>query len=96
MNQHILTRYSVLINHQLISQEKLLEYLVTVDSMFKVLLGSDLSNYSDATMYNYLWQISDIIQQAKDLNEVLIDAIMEIISLKDFPTCSCVDTTIVH
>lgn len=83
MNQDILKEYLSLINHQIFSQEKLLEYLLKADSLFKVILDSDLSHYSHSTLYHYLWVLNDITHQARDLNETLLNTLIKLRLLID-------------
>lgn len=63
-----------------ISQEELLEYHQKAESMFKVLLESNLSDYSYSALHHYLWGINDIISRAKNLNESLLNVLLKRIS----------------
>ena len=85
MNQNSLTEYLSFINHQIISQEELLEYHLKASSMLKVLLESNLPSYSYSTIHHYLWGINDIISRAKSLNESLLSVLMKIVSLMEPP-----------
>lgn len=76
MSQNILADYSLLINHQIDAQEVLLGYHLKVEAMLEVLLGSHLPSYSKITIHHYLWAVSDIIEQAKNLNEQLLRVLM--------------------
>ncbi len=76
MSQNILTEYLVFLNHQIASQEILLEYHLKAEAMLKMVLNSNLPSYSVSTIYHYLWSLSDIITQAKTLNEVLLNTLV--------------------
>jgi hypothetical protein len=81
MSQNSVTEYLSFLNHQIISQEALLEYHLKAGAMLKVLLESNLHQYSYVTIHYYLDGLSDIISQAKDLNESLLNALIKIASL---------------
>jgi len=80
MNSNALLEYLSFINYQIVSQETLLEYHLKADALLNVLLGSNLPNYSYATIYHYLWQMDDTINQAKKLNENLLNELIKIVS----------------
>ena len=66
----MLTQLSSLINHQVDSHETLATYLSKIDSMLHVAMGSDGFLASSAAIpYDYLWVLSDIVEQAKTFNE---------------------------
>lgn len=94
MSQNILAEYLSFINHQIISQEKLLEHHLKASSMLKVLLESNLSDYSYSTLHHYLWGINDIIGRAKHMNESVLSVLMKIVSLIEPPNGS--SSTSVH
>ncbi len=94
MNPSILTEYLMFINHQIISQEKLLEYHLQADSLLKVLLASNLSSHSYLTIHNYLWVLSDIIHEVKDLNEGLLNTLIKVMSLMEPPKGSSGNTSL--
>ena len=81
MNQSTLSEYLMFINHQIISQEKLLEYHQKAHSILEVLLTANLNSYSALTLHSCLWEISDIIGQAKELNESLLNTLLKIVKL---------------
>lgn len=85
MHPNILSEYFLFINHQIISQEKLLECHLKADSLLKVILESDLSNHSHLTIHNYLWAVNDFVDQAKTLNESLLNILLNIINRSKQP-----------
>jgi hypothetical protein len=85
MSQNSVTEYYLFINEQIITQEKMLEYHLKADSMLKVLLESNLSRYSYATIHHCLWGIQDNINRAKILNESLLQTLLKIATLMEPP-----------
>ncbi len=85
MNQNSLSEYYSFINDQIIFQEKLLEYLLQAESLFKVLLESNLSRYSYSVLHNYLDSISDTIIRARYLNEAVLNKLLKIAALMEPP-----------
>jgi len=81
MNQNILPDYLPWINQQIASQESLLEYLFKAEAMVNVILGSNFPTFSAVTLHDYLWGLSDIVEQAKFLNEGLLDALIKVAAL---------------
>jgi hypothetical protein len=81
MNQNSLSEYEMFINHQILWQEKLLEYHQKAHSILEVLLASNLTRYSALTLHSCLWQISDTLAQAKAINESLLDTLLKILKL---------------
>ncbi len=77
MNQNSVTDYLLLMNNNIIAQETLLEYHLKAEALLRVLLSSKLSSYSLATLHHYLWNLSDVIVKAKDLNELLLDTLVK-------------------
>lgn len=96
MRQNSLTEYLSFINHQVICQEELLECHLKVNAMLKVLLESNLTNYSHSTIHHYLWGISDIINQANNLNESMLAVLMKIVSLMEPSSGSSSSSTDIH
>lgn len=78
MNTNSLLDYLPWINQQTASQEALLEYLFKAEAMLTVILLSDPANYSRVTLYDYLWGLSDLIEQARVLNEDLLNALLKV------------------
>ena len=81
MNQNILPDYLPWINQQISSQETLLEYIFKAEAMLNVILGSNFPDLSVVTLHDYLWGLSDIVEQAKFLNEGLLDALIKVAAL---------------
>jgi len=64
-------------NNHITAQEMLLEYHLKAEALLRVLLDSKLSSYSLATLYQYLWNLSDVIVKAKELNELLLNTLVK-------------------
>jgi len=75
MSKYSLADPFMFINHQITTQEKLLQYHLKADSLLKVLIESNLSHHSRSTMSYYLWGVRDIIHQAHTLNESLLNTL---------------------
>jgi len=69
-------------------QEKLLEYHLKADSLLKTLIEFNLLRHSRSTMAYYLWGVRDIIHQAHNLNESLLNTLMRMAILLDHPQTS--------
>jgi len=63
------------------NQETLLEYIFKAEAMLNVILGSNFPDFSAVTLHDYLWGLSDIVEQAKFLNEGLLDALIKVAAL---------------
>ena len=85
MHQNSLTEYLVFINSQIISQEKLLEHHHKAEALLEVLLASSFTEHSALILHSYFWALSDIIHQAKDLNEDLLNTFVQIAALLESP-----------
>jgi len=85
MNQKSLTEYYLFINEQIIFQERMLEYHLQAESLFKVLLESNLSRYSYSVLHNYLSSINDSINRARYLNETVLNQLIRIVALMEPP-----------
>lgn len=79
MNQEMVSDYESLLNHQVASQEVLLEYHAKAKALLKVLLGSNLPSYSASTLHDYLSVLDDIVSRAKQFNETLLDVAIKLI-----------------
>ncbi|MBA2654863.1 MAG: hypothetical protein H0U71_07345 [Gammaproteobacteria bacterium] len=64
---------SILKNYKKISnsdvQEQLSECLIKADALTNVALSTNFIELSPLTIYSYLWLLSDLIGQARNLNE---------------------------
>ena len=66
----MLTQLSSLINHQVDSHEILATYLSKVDTLLQVAMKNDgFLGYPAVIPYDYLWVLSDIVEEAKAFNE---------------------------
>ena len=58
-----------IINQQMKSRECLREYLSKATALMHVALENDLLRYLELVAYFYLWMLSDLLDQARELNE---------------------------
>ena len=63
------------------AQVKLLENINTclskAEALAQVALGDDFLAYPEVSIYNFLWALSDIIEQAKSLNEKSLNILLK-------------------
>jgi len=85
MSKQSLADSFMFINHQITTQEKLLQYHLKADSLLKILIESNLSHHSRSTMSYYLWGVRDAIHQAQALNESLLNTLTKIMVLMEPP-----------
>lgn len=85
MNEEMLSNYESLLNHQVASQEVLLEYHVKAKAMLKVLLGANLHGYSISMVHDYLTVLDDVISRAQRFNEKLLDISIKLIVSEESP-----------
>ncbi len=76
MADNSLTQLLTLINDQVDSHETLSEYLSKAEALAQVALGDDFFDHPDLTVHYYLWTLSDLLSQARILNEHLINVLM--------------------
>ena len=81
MAEHSITQLLSLINRQLDSQETLNTYLSKAEAVMQVAMSDDFLSYPRATTYYYLWAVSDIVEQAKKLNEESLGLLLKNVSL---------------
>jgi len=62
--------------HQLASQEVLLEYHAKVEAMLEMILAKDLVDYPQEKLHDYLWVVSDLVGKARKLNGELLDMLV--------------------
>lgn len=71
-----ITQLSSLINQEVNSREVLKEYLSKAESLAHIALNGDFLTHSKTILYFYFWVLSDIIEQAKILNERSLDTLL--------------------
>ncbi len=74
MAEQSLTYLISLINQQADEQENLSEYLAKADALAQVAVTTEFLELSEFVVHNYLWVLSDIISQARELNERLLNS----------------------
>lgn len=77
MTHPSINELSAFINQQIQSIEALSEQLLKAEALTHVTLGEDFLEFSDATIHHYLWVISDILRQARNINECALDALLK-------------------
>jgi hypothetical protein len=70
-----LNEFSSFVNQQMLSVEDTNEHLSKASALMEVALRYDFSEFSEKTIHNYLWALSDVIQHAyscsaRSLNDV--------------------------
>lgn len=94
MNPNILTDFQRIIHTQITLQEALLGHHCKASAMLEVLLASSLTDHSTVTLYDFLWGLSDMICQAKTLNEELLNILLKAVALMEPPRGASGNTTI--
>ena len=77
MAHHSLNEFSALINQQVEFQEILHEYLSKAEALSSVSLGENFLNYPLVTIHSYLWELSDLIEKIKQINEQSLNALLK-------------------
>jgi hypothetical protein len=77
MAQNSLTDLVALINQQANSQEILAECLSKVQALIHVALDDNFLDYENFIINDYLWALSDFIEQAKLLSEESLEALLK-------------------
>ncbi len=76
MAQNSLTDLMALINNQICSQETLVECLSKAQALIYVAIGNEFLDHEPCTIHDYLWALSDFIEQARSLSEHVRDALL--------------------
>lgn len=66
-----------LINQQIEFQENINEQLYKAEALTQVALGDNFLDSSKVIAHYYLWILSDIIEQAKIINEKALDVLLK-------------------
>jgi hypothetical protein len=85
MTKSTVPDYAALINHQIIIQEKMLEHHSKGEAMLKMLLDGNLSLYSAFMIHTYIDVLDDHLNEAKRLNEELLNFLLRIARAFDPP-----------
>lgn len=78
MSQNILTECALFINNQIILQERLFDYHQKAYSTLDKLFTTNLKGYSAPLLHLYIWEVKDIIAQAKELNLSMLNTLQSI------------------
>jgi len=78
MDTSKLSDYLALMKYQLDAQQMLLEYHLKIEAMIEMLLFKDVIDCPRLILHQYLCAISDLIRDAKTLNEELLDRLIKI------------------
>jgi hypothetical protein len=76
MAENSLTDFIDLINQQIDSQEKIIEYLSKAQVLVRVSLGEDFLNFEKSTLNEYLSIVEDLINLAKTGSEKAFDFLL--------------------
>lgn len=76
MDQNSLTNLASLLNQQIDSQETLVEFLYKAKALICVTLGRDFLDYDKLTINNYLWILSELIENASSLSENMLNTLL--------------------
>jgi hypothetical protein len=79
MSQNILTECAMFINHQIMLHERLLAHHEKVYLALDKLLAMGSKSYSASSVNLYVWEIRDIISQAKELNQSILRTLLSIV-----------------
>ncbi len=82
MAEHSITQLLSIINQQIDSQEKLNTYLSKVETLLEFAMSDGFLGYSTASIYYYIWVVSDIVERAKISNEESLNVLLKSISRK--------------
>ncbi len=70
-------QFASLINKQIDFQSKIQDYLMKIEAMADVALGEDFLDCEQPTIHAYLWALSDMISESKNLNERALDNLIQ-------------------
>lgn len=76
MDQSSLTNLTSLLNQQIDSQETTVEYLYKAKALIYVTLGRDFLDYDKITINDYLWTLSEFIEDACSLSENMLNILL--------------------
>jgi len=78
MGTQILSQLSSLINHQVDFHETLTTYLSKANSLLQLAMKNDTFFSSPPSiLHDYLWALSDFVEQARKLNEDSLDFLLK-------------------
>ena len=83
MDQKMLSDYSTVIKHQIAAQESLFEYHTQIEAMIEMILAKDLIDYPKPKLHDYLCIVSNLVGEAKGINEDIINRLHKIIPKVD-------------
>ena len=72
-----LTDCALIIEEQLAAQEKLSEYLCKAEALACVTASDDFLDYKPSIIHAYLWALGGIIEEAKTLNEQVLNRLLK-------------------
>ena len=81
MAESIVTQFMSLLNHQVNSHQNLATYFSKIEALVQVALKND--TFPGVLAHDYLWVLSDIVSQARELNE---DALSSLLKIPGTPT----------
>lgn len=76
MAKNSLSDFNSVINQYIDVQEQLLEQLSKIEALINVSLDENFLDYSERTIHDYLWAVSDIARQARGCCEQGLNSIL--------------------
>ena len=73
MTERSVNKFPVLINQQFKTQEALFERLSQANALASIALSEGFLNEERYRIHNYLWVLSELIEEAKEFSEQLIN-----------------------
>jgi hypothetical protein len=83
MAEHSITQLLSIINQQIDSQESLNTYLLKAETLLEIAMNDGFLSYSTASIYYYLWVLSDVVEKARKFNEDSLNILLRNISKQE-------------
>lgn len=75
------------LNETVVELQLIFEHHGKADSILEVALTGDFAQKPALIIHNFLWALSDIVNQAKNLNENLLNSMVDVVeTFKTTPT----------
>ncbi len=86
MASYSVDQFASLINRQIKLQTEIQDYLVKINAIATVTTGDDFLDWDQSTIHDYLWALSDMICESKDLQEQALNDLLQGSMQYWFPT----------
>lgn len=77
MGDHRVNQLLSLINQQVENQEILAEHLTKAEALAMISTGDSFLDWPKSIIHHYLWSITDILEQARTMNEHYLDRLLK-------------------